>query len=206
MHKGTSPRAPCAEMEMLVMEKTLEKIKEILIYFICFSFIGWIYEGLLFIVEDHLLVNRGVLYGPWLPVYGFGGFIIFGLFHKLKNKEVKIKKLNIRPLLLFVYMTLMATFIELSTTYLCELIKTDWTKLWYYGKKFMNFQGRIALIPSIRFGLLGITGLYLGVSFIDRIKSSKNKATNIVTYIVIALFLLDVVIHIFTGSTYTGPV
>ena len=188
------------------MKITLEKIKNIMIYFICFAFIGWIYEGAIFIIEDHILVNRGVLYGPWLPVYGFGGFIIYSLFNKLKNKPIRIKKINIRPLLIFIYMTLIATFIELSTTYLCDLIKSDWTKLWYYGSKFMNFQGRVALIPSVRFGILGIMVLYLGVPFIDKIKNSNNKPTYLITYIIIALFIIDVIIHIFTGSTYKRPV
>ena len=188
------------------MKNVLEKIKYIMIYFICFSFIGWIFEGAIFIIEDHIFVNRGVLYGPWLPVYGFGGFIIFSLFNKLKDKSKKIKNINIRPLLIFIYMTVIATLIELLTTYICDLISSDWTKLWYYGSKFMNFQGRVALVPSIRFGILGMMVLYMGVSLIDRIKNSKNESTNIVTYIIIALFILDVVIHIFTGSTYTGPV
>ena len=188
------------------MKRVVEKVKEIMIYFICFAFIGWIYEGAIFLIEDHILVNRGVLYGPWLPVYGFGGFIIYSLFNKLKNKPIKIKKLNIRSLLIFIYMTIIATLIELLTTYICDLLKTDWTKLWYYGSKFMNFQGRVALVPSIRFGLLGIMVIYLGVPFIDKIKNSKNKTTNMITYFIIALFIIDVIIHIFTGSTYTGPV
>ena len=188
------------------MNNLLEIVKKIMIYFICFSFIGWIFEVAIFIIEDHIFVNRGVLYGPWLPVYGFGGSIIFFLFNKLKNKPLKIKKINIRPLLIFVYMTLVATLIELSTTYICALIKSDWTKLWDYSSKFLNFQGRVALLPSVRFGILGIMVLYLGVPFIDKIKNSKSKPTNIITYIVIALFVIDVIIHIFTGSTYNGPV
>lgn len=181
-------------------------MKKFMIYFICFSFIGWIYEVAIFLIEDHILVNRGVLYGPWLPVYGFGGIILFSLFNKLKNKPVKIKKINIRPLLLLIYMTVIATLIELLTTYICDLIKSDWTKLWYYGDNFMNFQGRVALVPGIRFGILGIMVLYLGVPLIDSIKNSNNKLIKILTYIVIALFVIDVIIHIFTGSTYTGPV
>jgi hypothetical protein len=48
--------------------------------------------------------------------------------------------------------------------------------------------------------------LYLGVPFIDKIKNSKSKPTNFITYIIIALFVIDVIIHIFTGSTYNGPV
>ena len=54
-----------------------------MIYFICFAFIGWIYEVALFLIEDHIFVNRGFLYGPWLPVYGFGGIVIYFLFASL---------------------------------------------------------------------------------------------------------------------------
>ena len=188
------------------MKKVLEKARNIMIYFICFSCIGWIYEVSLFIIRDHILVNRGVLYGPWLPVYGFGGFIIFSLFNKLKDKPIKIKKVNIRPLLIFIYMTVIATIIELFTTYICDLVSFDWTKLWNYGSKFLNFQGRVALVPSTIFGILGIIVIYLVVPLIDKIKNSNNKTTNILIYIIIVLFLIDVIIHIFTGSTYTGPV
>ncbi len=188
------------------MKKNLEKIKNILIYFICFSIIGWIYEVIIFLVEDHIFVNRGVLYGPWLPVYGFGGFIIYCLFNKIKSKPVKIKNINIRPLLIFIYITLAATIVELTTTYISDLFKSDWTKLWFYGDKFMNFQGRIALLPSVRFGLVGILVIYLILPLIEKIKSTNNKNANIITYIVITLFIIDVIIHIFTGSTYVGPV
>ena len=55
------------------MKNIFEKITDILFYFICFCIVGWIYEVSLFLIEDHIFVNRGVLFGPWLPVYGAGG-------------------------------------------------------------------------------------------------------------------------------------
>ena len=44
----------------------------ILLFFI-FAFIGWIWEVGIHIVEDGVFVNRGTMFGPWLPIYGFGG-------------------------------------------------------------------------------------------------------------------------------------
>ena len=187
-------------------KKILETIKGILIYFICFSFIGWIYEVAIFLVEDHIFVNRGSLYGPWLPIYGYGGIIIYYLFYRLKNKPVKIRNINIRPFLLFIYVTITSVTVELISTYLSDLFKSDWTKLWYYGDKFMNFQGRIALFPGLKFGLIGLLAIYLIIPFIDKIKDSKKKPVLYTTYIIIALFIIDFIIHIFTGSTYNGPV
>ena len=188
------------------MNKFLENIKNFMIYFICFSFIGWIYEVALFLIEDHILVNRGVLYGPWLPIYGFGGIVIYYLFYRLKNKPIKIKEINIRPLLIFIYITITAVLVELLTTYIVDLFKSEWRTLWFYGDEFMNFQGRIALFPGLKFGLIGLLGIYLIVPLIDKFKSINKKPTIIITYLIIILFIIDVIIHLFTGSTYVGPV
>lgn len=188
------------------MKKVLKKIKNNMVYFICFSFIGWIYEVAIFLIEDHIFVNRGVLFGPWLPVYGCGGFIIYCLFNRLKNKSVRICKINIRPLLLFTYITIVSATVELLTTYIIDFLKDDWTKLWYYGDRFMNFQGRIALVPSIKFGLIGVFAIYLILPLIDKLKNTKKKNIINITNIIILIFMIDVIIHIFTGSTYNGPV
>lgn len=187
------------------MEK-LEKFKNIMIYFISFAFIGWIYEVSLFLIEDHILVNRGFFYGPWLPIYGFGGLVIYFLFYRLKDKPVKIGKINIRPLLIFIYITVTAMLVELISTYICDLVKFDWRTLWDYEKEFMNFQGRIAPLPGLKFGLIGLLGIYVIIPLIDKFKNINKRPSIVFTYLVISVFILDVIIHIFTGSTYIGPV
>ena len=187
------------------MNKTLEKIRNVLIYFICFSFIGWIYEVILFLIDDHIFVNRGFLYGPWLPIYGCGGIIIYYLFYHLKKKPIKISKINIRPLLIFIYISITSVTVELLSTFICDLVGADWRKLWTYDGDFMNFQGRIALIPGLKFGVIGLLGIYIIVPLIDKFKSIKKKPCITITNIIILIFIIDLIIHIFTGSTYVGP-
>lgn len=188
------------------MKNTFIKITDILFYFICFSMVGWIYEVALYLIDDHIFVNRGVLFGPWLPVYGCGGLIIYFLFNKLKKKPVKIWDINIRPVLIYIYIVLISTIVELSATYIMDLMKSDWRKLWDYSNMFMNFQGRIALKTSLKFGIVGIIGVYLVIPLIEKFLGVKKLPTKIITYIVIGLFLIDVIIHVlFTGSTYVGP-
>ena len=70
----------------------------------------------------------------------------------------------------------------------------------------MNFQGRIALFPGLKFGLVGILGIYAIIPLIDKFISLKNKSAYIISYTIIIIFIIDVIIHIFTGSTYNGPV
>lgn len=187
------------------MKNIFEKITDLIFYFICFCIVGWIYEVVLFLIEDHIFVNRGVLFGPWLPVYGCGGLIIYFLFNKLKKKPVKIGKLNIRPVLIYIYIVLIATTVELLTTYVIDFMKSDWRKLWDYSNMFMNFQGRIALKTSLKFGIVGIIGVYLIIPLIEKFLGIKKIPTQIIKYLVIVLFIVDIIVHIFTGSTYTGP-
>ena len=50
--------------------------------FFTLAFIGWCFEVLNEIRKGHGFINRGVLHGPWLPIYGFGGLIIYILLKK----------------------------------------------------------------------------------------------------------------------------
>ena len=46
------------------------------LYFFCYSVIGWCYEVFLEVVIYRWgFSNRGVLFGPYCPVYGFGALI-----------------------------------------------------------------------------------------------------------------------------------
>ena len=95
-------------------------LRDILFLFIVYSICGWIYEELVFILELNQVVNRGALFGPWLPIYGFGGLIIISLFYRFKDKKIMLGKLNIRPLVLFFETVIFATLVELVSTYLMD--------------------------------------------------------------------------------------
>ena len=169
--------------------------------FVIGSLIGWIIE-LFFrrFVSQKKWMNPGFLTGPYLPIYGFGVLVLYAVSNIPFGITNQIADIIVRILIIGVGMTVVEFIAGLI------FIKGLKVKLWDYSSKLLNFQGRIALYPSVRFGILGIMVLYLGVPFIDKIKNSKSKPTNIITYIVIALFIIDVIIHIFTGSTYNGPV
>ncbi len=50
------------------MKKILNFIIDNYIIFYVYAIIGWIYEVSLFLIRDHKFVNRGVLFGPYLPI------------------------------------------------------------------------------------------------------------------------------------------
>lgn len=40
------------------------------LWFLFYSFVGWMYESILVSCQQHRLVNRGFLNGPLCPIYG----------------------------------------------------------------------------------------------------------------------------------------
>lgn len=81
------------------MKKAIEKY---FLYFIMYAMIGWIYEVFLEVVVYRWgFSNRGVLFGPWLPVYGIGALIFVISLRKLKERKIYAGKINITPVLVF---------------------------------------------------------------------------------------------------------
>ena len=44
--------------------------------FFIYSFLGWVYESIYCTIKTRRWQNRGFLYGPIIPIYGFGAVII----------------------------------------------------------------------------------------------------------------------------------
>ena len=69
--------------------KRIKKIPDIYIIFLVYALIGWLYEviWLMFVVPPYHFVNRGVLFGPFLPIYGFGMLILLAILHNFIKKK-----------------------------------------------------------------------------------------------------------------------
>lgn len=71
------------------MKKIINFIIDNYLIFCIYALIGWIYEVSLYLIRDHIFVNRGVLFGPFLPIYGFGILVLLLFLKKfMKNKHV----------------------------------------------------------------------------------------------------------------------
>lgn len=166
-------------------------------YFLLYCFLGWGYESIWCDVIYHRrgFLNRGVLFGPWLPIYGAGFFIILGLFSLLKVKK---------PLLIFIIGAVVASLAELIASYIMDMTVGGYT--WDYSEYFMNFDGRIALVPGLMFGLL----IWVAICLIHpavikiQVKYRRSKVHNICFVVIMALFLLDLISRIWLGSNFTG--
>lgn len=167
----------------------LRKLSEYTIAFLVYAMFGWIYEVVLEVfIYRWGFSNRGVLYGPWLPVYGFGAVVFLLLWYRLiKGKPLK-RKLLMLPVI-FLATMLTATIIELGTSYILEFLTGAWPWQTYADYKW-NFQARIALSPSIRFGIGGVLFLYIIQPILDKFLHKLSDKSCVITAIIIAVILL----------------
>ncbi|HML38652.1 MAG TPA: putative ABC transporter permease [Bacillota bacterium] len=140
-------------------ESKLKIFEKYFLYFMMYALLGWLYEVFLeVVVYQWGFSNRGVLFGPYLPVYGFGALTFIICLRKLKNKKITIAGISLTPLIIFLGVMVIATAMELAASYAMEAVSGAW--LWDYDAYPFNFDGRIALNPSIRFGIGGTIFIY----------------------------------------------
>ena len=117
-------------------------IYELFLYFIFYSFLGWVMETCYCSICERRLVPRGFLYGPVCPIYGAGVLLMILLFTPLK-----------RNLVLFyaAAVTVMSSW-EYFVAWLLET--TTHVKYWDYSNFRYNLKGRICLWVALVWGIL----------------------------------------------------
>ena len=87
----------------------MNKLKDCYLTFCVYALIGWLYEVLWmwFVVPPKHFINRGVLIGPFLPIYGFGALILLFFLHKFMKKKHTLNN----NAYLFISMITLTTFI-----------------------------------------------------------------------------------------------
>ncbi len=172
--------------------KSLQKMQKYFIYFMMYAVLGWCYEVVLeTFIYRWGFTNRGVLFGPYCPVYGVGALAFLLCFKWLMNKR-DIQWLNIiKPVIIFIGCMTIATLIELGASYILELATGSWPWQTYESYQY-NFQARIALSTSVRFGIGGTIFLYIVQPFFEWILSKFSKnVLNIVFGTMLILLLAD---------------
>ncbi len=121
------------------------------------SFLGWLWEVLLYFCTDHLFINRGIYKGPYLPVYGVGGLLLCFFLRSIRQ----------RPFQVFVRSALLCGALEYLTSFFLE---RKWgIRWWDYGGHFLNLNGRICLMGVSAFGLGGVLLVCLFLPRYDRV-------------------------------------
>ena len=139
----------------------LSRFYNMLLYFLLFSFLGWVLETFYSVYELGHFTKRGFLYGPLCPIYGWGALILIMFFNKYKCKSVK----------LFICAAIIFSIFEYAVSYAMDALFA--TKWWDYSNEFFNLNGRISIFYSFVWGIAAIL-------FVNNIYPFFKKKINMV--------------------------
>lgn len=160
------------------------KISKPFLIFIFYSIIGFIWETIFCTIYSKQWQSRGMLFGPWCPIYGVGGLLLTFFVSKMEFSQYE-------PLKIFLICMIGSAMLEYSTSYVCErLFHAVW---WDYSDWPFNINGRICLYASVGFGLAGLIGKYfvcdIVLEMINKIPENYVEPLFLVSLI---LFVVDV--------------
>lgn len=169
----------------------MEIICQYFLYFMIYAFFGYICEVTYVAICTKKITNRGYLYGPVVPIYGYGAIgIILALSWAYElNQWYSI-------ILVFVLGFLLTTLLEYFVSWIMELIfHMRW---WDYSDKFLNIRGRVCLRNSSMFAILVLVVLYLlhpyvVVPFVNLIRGFGDLWFYLIVGIVFAINVVDTI-------------
>lgn len=128
------------------MKKKKDAFVDYYLMFCIYALIGWLYEVLWmrFVVSPHKWINRGVLIGPFLPIYGFGMLLLYVALKNVIKKKHPIShpilgKIAVVTTITFIY----TTIIEYTTPKIYHV--ADYLKSYGIGLIIINLIGIIIL-------------------------------------------------------------
>ncbi len=167
--------------------------RNIVLMFFAFCFIGYAWEVLYYLVETGRFINRGTLYGPWLPIYGCGGVAVI-LF---------LRRFIDRPVLTFFMVIGLCGAIEYFTSWFLETFMH--TKWWDYTGYFLNINGRVCLEGLLVFGIAGTLGIYLMAPSLDsQFCRIPKKVSTVLCVVLLTAFACDLAFSFFHPNMAAG--
>lgn len=173
-------------------DEKLEKIAQILVnsfwVFIIGSVAGSIIETIVGIFQNGLFeVRQGLVYGPFVPVYGFGLLVYYFSISKLRG----YKKI-------FFLSMILGGITEYIFSYCQE--KLFGTVSWDYSNLWFNLHGRTSLLHCIYWGVFGIAFVRYLLPILRRLeKYSLNKKFRIASSMCCMVMIINVGISYLAG-------
>lgn len=164
-----------------------KKIKNALIIlfwlFIIGSIAGFIFEiTVVFFQKGHFELRQGLIYGPFIPVYGIGAMFYYIVLSKTKIKNK-------------VQIFLITMILGGITEYLCSFIqeKAFGTISWDYSYLPFNINGRTSLLHCIYWGICGVLYItYIEPSLNKIINKTNMKVFDLITIILSIFIVFDI--------------
>lgn len=143
----------------------LHEIFRYIVFFFIFSLFGWIWESIYCTICEKKWQNRGFLYGPICPIYGFGSIAGLAIY----DLEVAGVIPQLEWWLIFLIGFAVSMILEYPISWALEkLFHARW---WDYSDLPLNIGGRTSVPTSAAFGGAAILIMRVALPEVDSIIS-----------------------------------
>lgn len=177
------------------METTKNKltIHQLFWYFVLFSVIGLIVETTYGFITTGILESRkGLIWGPFCPVYGVGATLLIILLNQVNQKSY---------FKLFFYGVLIGSIVEYLLSYGLEAVFG--TRFWDYSYTNNDINGRICITYSFFWGVLAVLLMKLIKPVLDKlIDQISLKIKNPIEVSLFLFLVIDALMSVWAIHTY----
>ena len=171
------------------MKKKEFTFHNIIWYMILFSILGLLIETIYGYVSTGVLESRkGLILGPFCPVYGIGAAFFIVLLSEYKESKVK----------LFIMGAIAGTIFEYICSYILQVIYGS--MFWDYSYTTYQINGRVSLTYTVFWGILAVLLIkYIKPQFDKVIEKIPSKLWD---KIITAFLILDIALTILGVTVY----
>ena len=164
------------------MKKILEKFSDYYIIFLVYALIGWLYEVFLlwFVMSPYKFVNRGVLLGPFLPIYGFGVLLLLLCLKRFMKKRHTLEN----PINLIISVVTIISFAAIT------IIEYTQPKVYRVDYLFVHYGIRLLVI-----NLIAIAAVFILTKLYPELKKINTNVVLVFLLIWIITTVLEYVSH-----------
>lgn len=171
------------------MKKKEFTFHNIIWYMILFSILGLLIETIYGYVSTGILESRkGLILGPFCPIYGIGAAFFIVLLSEYKESKVK----------LFIMGAIAGTIFEYICSYILQVIYGS--MFWDYSYTTYQINGRVSLTYTVFWGILAVLLIkYIKPQFDKVIEKIPSKLWD---KIITAFLILDIALTILGVTVY----
>lgn len=185
--------APPANAEIDIAERRTDHFAQGMnlykILLICFigSFIGVIIEMLYCLVQNGYIESRaGLIYGPFNLLYGLGAVALTASLYRFRNHSKWLS---------FMGGFVIGSAVEYACSWVQEL--AFGSRSWDYSGHAFNINGRICLLYSVFWGILGVLWMKDIYPWMAKlILKIPDRVGKIMTWVLVAFFAVNAVVTV----------
>lgn len=172
-----------------IIENRKRSLTEMVFIFTICSMLGYLVETAYVYLSVGRIVKRGMLMGPYCPIYGFGALILYILFYNLKPTKANI------PYTFITASITMGAFELLSGLAFKHILNIE---MWNYSGHFLSILDYTTVPILIGWGILGT----IYVFFIHRlllkvIEVVPKHITKRIAIFLVVMYFADFAISVY---------